>query len=210
MYVEYCIYNKNIQDYSKELSYVFKAIDNDINGICIPIHMYHEIKNFIPEGVVCSVPIDYPSGYSSTKTKNHSILNAVKGGIKSIDFVMNNYLFQSKHKELEKELKSAINICRDYNTTLRVFIDNTLSKDLIGTAKYLKSLGVEFCYPTIGYHHDNFVDTLINCKLIEKEVNINTIFNGYFWTEQQTNIIKRSNIFGIRIYNIDFWCKYNY
>lgn len=209
MYIEYCNYNKTIEDYNKELSLVFKAIEKNVNGICIPIHMYHEIKNFVPEGVVCSVPIDYPSGYSSTKTKNHSVLNAVKGGVQSIDYVMNNYLFQSKPNDLEKEIKSVLNICRDYNSTLRIFIDNRLSKDLIGTSKYLSNLGIEFCYPTIGYHHDSFVDTLINCKLIEKDVNINTIFNGYFWTEEQYNILKRSNIFGIRVYNTKFWCNYN-
>ncbi|NVM35820.1 MAG: hypothetical protein HWN81_09505 [Candidatus Lokiarchaeota archaeon] len=209
MYIEYCNYNKTIEDYNKELSLVFKAIEKNVNGICIPIHMYHEIKNFVPEGVVCSVPIDYPSGYSSTKTKNHSVLNAVKGGVQSIDYVMNNYLFQSKPNDLEKEIKSVLNICRDYNSTLRIFIDNRLSKDLIGTSKYLSNLGIEFCYPTIGYHHDGFVDTLINCKLIEKDVNINTIFNGYFWTEEQYNILKRSNIFGIRVYNTKFWCNYN-
>jgi deoxyribose-phosphate aldolase len=209
MYIEYCNYNKTIEDYNKELSLVFKAIEKNVNGICIPIHMYHEIKNFVPEGVVCSVPIDYPSGYSSTKTKNHSVLNAVKGGVQSIDYVMNNYLFQSKPNDLEKEIKSVLNICRDYNSTLRIFIDNRLSKDLIGTSKYLSNLGIEFCYPTIGYHHDSFVDTLINCKLIEKHVNINTIFNGYFWTEEQYNILKRSNIFGIRVYNTKFWCNYN-
>jgi len=209
MYIEYCNYNKTIDNYDEELKNVFKAIENNVNCISLPIHMYHEIRGFLPEGIDISVPIDYPSGYASTTTKNHSVLNAVKSGVKSIDYVMNNYLFQSKPKELGKEIKTALSICRDYNSTLRVFIDNRLSKDIVKTAKFLYSHGVEFCYPSIGYHHEPFFDTIINCKLIEKEININTIFNGYMWKKEHVKILKRSCIFGIRIYNVNFWCNFN-
>jgi len=209
MYLEYCNYNKTISNYGDELSNVFRAIDAGINCLSIPIHMYQEIREFMPEGIDISIPIDFPCGYSATKTKNHAVLNAVKSGVKSVDYVMNNYLFQEKPKELEKELKVCLSICRDYNSTLRVFIDPKTTESVIGTAKYLYQVGVEFCYPCIGYHNENFVDTLINCKLIEKDTPMNTIFNGYFWREDQLQILKRSNIFGIRLYNIDFWCNYS-
>jgi hypothetical protein len=207
MYIEYCNYNKTISDYGKELTNVFRAIEENVNCLCLPIHMYQEIREFVPEGIDISVPIDYPSGYSATKTKNHAVLNAVKSGVKSIDYVMNSYLFQEKPKDLEKEIKTCQSICRDYNSTLRVLIDSKTTESVIGTAKYLNQIGIEFCYPCLGYHNDNFIDSLINCKMIEKDTQINMIFNGYFWRQDQLEILKRTDIFGIRLYNIDFWCN---
>jgi hypothetical protein len=39
MYIEYCNYNKSIENYEKEKQDVFRAIETGIDGLAMPIHM---------------------------------------------------------------------------------------------------------------------------------------------------------------------------
>ena len=65
-------------------------------------------------------------------------------------------------------------------------------------------MGVRVGFPTIGYHHDDFVDNVINSKLIERDTNISMIFNGYIWQKEQFEEIVKHNFYGVRVYNLRF------
>ncbi len=205
MYVEYCNYNKYIESYEQELKTVFKAIDKGIQGFALPIHMIREIREYIPDTIVLAAPIDYPSGYSSTKVRNHMVLNSVQSGANAIDYVPNQYLLRSKFTELKDEIKTVLNICNDYGATLRIFLDYRYS-GIISIAKQYVAMGIDIGFCTIGYHHDDFYDNLINCKLLSSKTGMSTIFNGYIWTNEQIQLVKQAKTFGIRLYNVDFWC----
>lgn len=207
MYVEYCNYNRYIEDYSKELSEVFLAIENEFNGLALPIHMIREIREYMPDGLVLAAPIDYPSGYSSTKVRIHSVINYCQSGANAIDLVPNQYLLRCKYKDLKSEISTAINICKDYGATLRIFLDYHNVSNVVRFAKMCYDVGVEIAFPTIGYHHDDFFDNLITAKVIDEETEMSTIFNGYMWTKEHVKFAASANLFGIRLYNHKLWCN---
>lgn len=210
MYLEYCNYNRIIDDYTKELTLIFKAMEHDIKGICVPIHFAKEIRQIIPEGFVLASPIDYPSGYSSTKEKYFSTLNYLRSGVNAIDYVANQFLLYNRFVDLEKEIQTILNMCIDYGATFRGFLDYKYMTDIARVSSLTKiynNLGVNIAYPSLGYHHEDFSDTIINCKIIEEQTKISTIYNGYIWKKEQKDIIMKSGIFGMRIYDINFWCN---
>lgn len=202
MYIEYCVYDKYIEDYSKEIQNVFTAIGYDVDGLCLPIHLVREVKEYIPPDLIISCPIDYPIGYSCSKTRYSMVLNALKSGANAIDYVPNHYFLRSKFTELSKEIKAILNMCKDYKATLRLFLDYHNYGNVITIAKAYNELGVDIMFPTIGYHHDDFFDNIITSKTIEDKTNISIIFNGYTWMDSQIELIKETNIFGLRVYNL--------
>ena len=207
MYFEYCNYNKYIEDYNKELEQIFRSIDQGLGGLALPICLAREVRGYLPDGLVLSTAVDYPSGYGSVKTRQHATLTALKSGINAIDYVPNQYFVRNKFTELTSEVKGALSMCKDYGATLRVFLNYNYIGKITTFARQLESIGVEFAFPTIGYHHDDFFDNLLNTKLVEKETKLSVIFNGYMWTQDQMEMIKKSQIFGARLYNLSLWCK---
>jgi hypothetical protein len=71
-------------------------------------------------------------------------------------------------------------------------------------------LGVEIAFPTFGYHHDDFVDNIVNSKIIETKTEMSTIFNGYVWRQDQLDTINKAEIFGLRLYDLKLWCNKEY
>jgi len=207
MYFEYCNYNKDIEDYDQELKNIFTAIDQGITGLALPIHMVREVKEFMPKGTVLATSIDYPCGYSSTKVRSHMVLNAVKCGVNAIDYVPNQYFLRNKWTELVSEIKGHLEICREYDATLRVFIDGTKADDIVSLGLRMADLEIEQAFVSIGYHHQDFFDTLLDAKVLEEDTPLSIIFNGYMWRPDQVEIVKKSGLFGARIYNLKLWCS---
>jgi len=203
MYLEYCIYNNHITDYSEELNKVFKAIDNGVDGLAVPTHFFLKIKDIIADTVELAIPIDYPMGYTLSKNKINSVLNAGKIGANIIDYTPNSYYLKHDFSKLKNEIKTCLGICKDYDMTFRLFLDHNRSdlKDLIAITKIYYELGVDACFPSIGYHHDDFIDNVINAKLIEEKSNMPMMFNGYLWQKEQLDEILKYDFFGIRVYN---------
>ncbi len=202
MYIEYCSYDKYIEDYSKEIQNVFTAIGYDVDGLCLPIHLIREVKEYIPPDLIISAPIDYPIGYSCSKTRYSMVLHALKSGANAIDYVPNQYFLRSKFTELTKEIKCILNMCEDYKASFRLFLDYHNYGNVITIAKAYKELGIDLMFPTVGYHHDDFFDNIITSKIIQDKTDISMIFNGYTWMESQIDLIKETDIFGLRLYNL--------
>ena len=206
MYVEYCLYNKYIEDYSIELDTIFRAIDAGIDGVAVPIHLLRKIKPFMPNDIALATAIDYPLGYSSSKVKINATLDSVKCGASAIDYVANNFFLKNDFPKLEHEIKNCIGICKDYGATFRIFLEYNRSnlKDLIPIVKMYYKFGADACFPTIGYHHDDFMDNIINGKILEHKTNMPIIFNGFIWKKDQFKKVLHNNFFGIRLYNLNF------
>jgi len=207
MYIEYCIYNKYIEDYSKELDKIFVAIEEGILNIAVPINFFNSFKNFLPKEVSVSVPIDYPCGLSGTKSKCHLVLNAAKSGAKAIDYTPNHYFLKSGFTELAKEIKSCMKICENYGMDFRLFLNYQNTKEVTSMVKLYTNLGVDTFFPTLGYHHDDFVDNIIISKIIEYQASTKLIFNGYLWRQEQLKEVIKAKIYGIRLYNTTLWCN---
>ena len=204
MYIEYCNYNKSIENYEKEKQDVFRAIETGIDGLAMPIHMIREMREFLPSHLIKSTAIDYPCGTSASKVRYHMVINSIKSGANCIDYVLNHYFLKNKFSELKKEMETVVNICKEYQATLRVFLDYNRSTNTHTIAEILNhDLGIDIFFPTLGYHHDDFFDNIINTKLLEQRTNCSIIFNGYTWKKEQVDFIKDINIFGMRIYNLE-------
>ncbi len=135
MYFEYCNYNKYINDYGKELSHIFKALDKGLAGLALPIHMVREVREFMPEGIVLSTPIDYPLGYASTTVRNHWVLNSLKCGVNAIDYTPNQYFVRHKWTDLVNEITTDLRMCSDYGATFRVFLDYHRVSNVVSVSK---------------------------------------------------------------------------
>jgi hypothetical protein len=208
MFLEYCIYNKILDNYDEEIKGVFDAIQSgQINGLALPIEILKRYREFIPEDIKLSTGIDYPLGLSSQKVKEFAVLNAIKSGANAIDFIPNQYNLKYRFKELIKELETVVNICKDNNTEFRVFLDYNYISSLETIARLYSNCGIEIALPTIGYHHDDFYDNIIHAKNIEEKTNLKIIFNGYVWTKDQLEFVKSTQVYGIRLYNKTLWCS---
>lgn len=203
MYLEYCNYNRQIENYSDELKKVFSAIDYGIKGLNLPIHMIKETREYMPKDMVMSTPVDYPMGYSSSKVKYAMVLNSLKSGANAIDYVPNHYFLKNKFSLLVEEIEAILNMCEDYNASLRLFLDYGNSEAIVVTAKIYDSIGVNLFFPSLGYHHEDFFDNLINCAMLEQESYVFSIFNGQMWKKDQVQTVMDSGIFGARIYNLN-------
>lgn len=202
MYSEYCIYNEIINDYDKELSKVFKAIDYGVKGIAIPVYLIKQIQEYMPKDIVIAAPIDYPLGYNSSTVRKQMALEALRSGANALDYVPNHFFYKNKFTELSDEIKTLVKLCEEHNSELRVFLDYHRSSNIVNMSKIFHKLGVETVFPTLGYHHDDFSDNLINTKIIEDKTNLKVIFNGYLWKDDQLEALKASNISNIRFYNL--------
>jgi len=202
MYTEYCNYNRVIHDYEEEKKQIFEAIDNGLKGLSMPIHLIRDMGEYLPDNLLVSAPIDYPCGLSPTKIREHMAINSLNSGANALDYVPNHYFLKNKFTELRKEVETIIRICDDHDAPLRVFLDYRNSDNIITISKILNDCGVDLFFPTVGYHHDDFFDNIINSKLIEDQVGCSVIFNGYMWKPDQLDFIKESGLFGVRLYNL--------
>lgn len=202
MYLEYCNYNRTIDNYSEELKKVFSAIDYGVKGLNLPVHMIKETREYMPKDLVMSAPIDYPMGHSSSKVKYNMVINSLKSGANAIDYVPNHYFLKNKFSLLVEEIEAILNICKDYDASFRLFLDYNNSDAISVTARIYDNLGVNSFFPTLGYHHEDFFDNLINCAMLEQESYVFSIFNGQMWKKEQVKTVMDSGIFGLRVYNL--------
>lgn len=204
MFVEYCNYNKYIEDYSKELANIAFAIEQGIDGICTTVYLLREIKPYARKDLILSAPIDYPLGYSTTKARMNAVFEVARSGANAIDYVPNHYLLKTGFTKLKEELKEINAIVKDYNITLRIFLNHQYNVDILALIKFYNDFGVSVFYPTIGYHHDDFSDNALICEKIQNKGGSFAIFNGYVWSKHQIDILKESDFFGVRLYDFKF------
>lgn len=201
MYIEYCNYNRTINDYDKEKEYIFDAIDKGVKGLAMPIHIIRDMREYLPDNFLISAPIDYPCGISATKVREHMVINSLSSGANAIDYVPNHFFLKNKFSELKKEVETIVRICDDHEAAIRVFLDYRNSHNILTICKIFHDIGVDLFFPTVGYHHDDFFDNIINSKLIEDHMGCGVIFNGYMWKKEQFEFVKEAGLFGMRIYN---------
>jgi deoxyribose-phosphate aldolase len=204
IYKEFCCYTQNfkttIEDYQKG---IVTALQCGFNGINVHHFLLSHVKDLIPEGIVLSVPIDYPNGISDPQVQEHEIIKSANSGANAIDFVLNNYLVQqARFDALIKDLKSKIDICKDRKLSLRIMLDyrlyNNLELNLIG--KILSTTGIEYVFPSTGLEKEDVVDNIIAAKEL-KDCGLNVICNGNIWLEKHIQLIKNTNLFGVRIHS---------
>lgn len=214
MYYEYCNYNtQDVLSSKDEMQKVFKMIDKGLNGFCTDIFQLREIAKFLPEGFVLAGPVDYPLGKSDRKVRQHETITLLKSGANAIDLVCHrHYLMNNDWIPLKIDIESIMEICKNYNATLRIMLnwqDDTDGDVIINLARLLKDYGMDIFIPSIGYYNDDFLDNLVMSHVTQAEADIPTICNGYLYLEKHLEQLKKANVFGLRLYPSNYKKVYN-
>jgi deoxyribose-phosphate aldolase len=208
MYKELCLYQyAPLHTPEKYQEDTFKAIERNLNGICLPIYVLRDLKSYIPVGMTVSCPIDFPFGTSDTTIRINMISQAIKAGADSVDIVLNDYKIYNNHNSFIKDVETQVVFCKENKVCPRIMLNCPLfdQKDCIFLTKLIRGMGVEFACPSVGNYYDSTTDNLILCKLLQKEIDINMIFNGNITSEKELDIVKKSKVWGMRLYSTNLF-----
>lgn len=206
MYIEYACYDYSLSDDEVKAN-ITSAINLGVKNLSIHYAYISLIKQIISSSPTLSIssPIDYPYGLSDSKIRISGIENAAKAGVSTIDMtVPAKFIANRKYDKLRDDIKNNLLICQQNNLILRyileyrVFNHETLAK----TCQILKNLGVEYVLPSSGHMIDDINDNLIASKYLMAKSNINVVCNGNIWTEKQAELVKSSNVYGVRLHYI--------
>lgn len=205
MYIEYACYDYSLSDEEIKTN-VALAIKLGVKNISLHYVNINLIKNLIEENdLQISSPIDYPYGLLDSKNRLFAINSAIKSGAKTIDVVVPaKFITNRKYDKLRDDIKNNLALCQESGADLRyileyrVFNHETLAK----TCQIFKSLGIEYVMPSTGHMLDDISDNIIACKYLSAKSHIQTICNGNIWTEKQSESLRGSNIYGVRLHHI--------
>lgn len=208
-YIEFALFN--IWNNFEATDLIFQSIKYGAKGISLAPSLLY-LAELIPPGINISAHIDYPFGLELSSVRQHSILSALNRGAKSIDLVCPHFLLLNKKTEkFDEDIKSALQICRDKNATLRVMIDYRLvpqTKDIDFLCQTLKKIGVDYVFPSTGHFVDEFIDNLIISAHISTYHNLDVILNGNAYLDDHFRSFNDSEVFGIRFTNLTSLKRY--
>ena len=204
-YRDLACYDVTIDDKTLQQS-VFTAIDYNLNGISVLPCYLKKVIDIIPEGFVLSCVIDYPNGNLHTTTRNHAAIKAIHGGANAIDLVIShNDIINKNLDKLTDDIESILRICKDNHTTLRLMLEYRLNLLELETLRTIvtvaNELGIEYFFPSTGFRVDSYIDNILVGKYLSKNIEINVITNGNFWTKDQYIKIIGADLYGVRFHN---------
>lgn len=213
MYYEYCNYNTyELQDIDEEQKRVFSMMKQGLNGFATDIFQIREFAPIIPEGFVLAGPVDYPIGRSDRKVRQHQAITLLKAGANAIDLVCHRHYMGNDWPGLKSDILCVKEICRDYNATLRIMInyqDDKSGDVSVVMSDLLADYGADVIIPSLGYHNEDFYDTLIMSHVLNEDKGIPTICNGHAHLPKHIEALGKTNMFGFRVYSSNYKLVYN-
>lgn len=103
-----------------------EAVDHQLAAVCIPPYFVAEAKGFCKDSD-CKIAtvIDFPFGYSDTKSKKTAIIEAIHNGADELDMVANIAAIKNGNWELlSVELSTVLQVIRLHNKTLKWIIES--------------------------------------------------------------------------------------
>lgn len=164
-------------------------------------------RNFLPDHIKISTPIDYPLGISDTKTRLSAIESAIKQGVNIINVVAQPYnLCNRRYEKFRDDIKQVQELCSKNEVELRYILEYRIFtyELLYKVAQILLSNNIKTIYPSTGYLLDDINDNILACALINKKVpDMNIICNGNIWNIGQVNNLYKTKHFGIKVNSIN-------
>jgi deoxyribose-phosphate aldolase len=202
MYKEYAIYDVAINEIELKNT-IIEAVKLNIDGISVLPMAVKAAKTYIGNNFVLSCPIDYPMGLMDLKSRTHMVEQTIKAGANTIDLVVPSFwLCNRKYDKFREDIKTMLAICSNSCVKLRYFLEyRVYSHELLyKISQILADLGVTEAFPSSGYLLDNIYDNLLAIALINKKVStINIICNGNIWHTDQCDMLKKANLYGLRV-----------
>lgn len=206
MHIEFSLYDiaTNESELKDSLTNLLKY---NIDSLSVLPFYTKTVKNFIGSSIPLSVPIDYPLGLLDSKSRLIAIEQAIKSGVQIIDLVCPSSLLSNrKYDKFREDIKNANELCGQSNIQLRYFLEYRIySYELLyKLAQILRDFGVSTIFPSTGYFLDDIHDNILATALINKKVpDINIISNGNIWNKNHAQILKKTNLYGIRLNSIN-------
>ena len=204
MYIELNLYDESASE-DKTLKTVFRAIDMEVRGICVPPFFLPAIKEVMLDGTVLATPIDYPYGLGDSKVRNHAVLSAIRRGANAIDLSINHHHMVNKKWELVyKDLEGNIKICKDHNSSLRAIMDYRaiMAAEQKVLMQIFTELQVDYVIPAPGHKMDSWMDNLLVARHIQQKYGLSTITNGGLYSEEHAKNVKVADVFGCKVSSI--------
>ena len=206
MLIEFSYYD--ISTSENELKDIVKdTLKYRVNYMSVLPQYVRTAKSIVSSETKISCPIDYPLGLFDTKSRLSAIELCIKSGINCIEVVCPSYfLCNRKYYKFRDDIKSVVGLCADKNVEVRYFLEYRVYKYelLYKIAQILLGLGVSTVMPSTGYLLDDINDNILASGLINKKVpKINIVCNGNVWLDQQVKVIKKANLYGIRVNSIN-------
>jgi deoxyribose-phosphate aldolase len=203
MYIEYACYDHSLSD--EEI----KILITEVAKLGIKnIATYHTnlplLKNIAQEyNLEFSCPVDYPYGFSDSKSRSFILNQAIKNGASCIDMIVpSKSILNRKYDKLREDIKTNLEICQSTNTDLRymleyrVFNHETLAK----ACQIFMTMGISTILPSTGQLIDDINDNIIAAKYLASKSGVSVICNGNIWTKKQIENIQNSKTHGIRLH----------
>lgn len=206
MYKELACYDVDASEH-KVRTAIFFAIKNGFAGISIPATYLQAMKDFIPDGIDFSTPIDYPCGSMDLATRNSATLGAIRRGVSAVDIVVSHNLVVNKQgKKLSDDLTTKKQMCAENDVTPRVMLEYRCYDDsqLLFALDAIKDVKIEYIYLSTGTKVDDLDDQIILAQTKAKSRGLKTIINANIWQKEHIAKIEKSGVFGYRINSIAF------
>ena len=179
----------------------FFCVEHKLSGVSVPPDMLAKARDILPATLSLASCVDFPGGLSSCDVKCHSAINCIRKGANCIDFVANpSYLLNSNDlSELEDEVTSVFDICRERNVDFRVMIDYRFytNRKIISIFNILKDIGIETCFLSTGSLSDDITDQIALARYAGDFCSMNVIYNGRLWSINHYNKVQDAEIYGV-------------
>jgi deoxyribose-phosphate aldolase len=200
MQKEICLYYQPV--YSREvMESAFLCEEHDLSGIGVTPDMLTKVKSIISKERRLSCCIDFPGGLSFCDVKIHSIISCIRRGANCIDFVVNpsHIANSSDLSKMQEEVSSAYSLCQERNVVFRPMIDYRYYRNekILKIFNTLKNIGVDFCFISTGMLSDDITDHSAISRYVSDFCQINVIYNGKLWSNEQYQKILETGIYGV-------------
>jgi deoxyribose-phosphate aldolase len=206
MQLEYCYYDTSSNEIELKEN-ILQAIKYGVDSISIFPSYLKVAKSCIPENIKLSCPIDYPLGILDLKSRLSATESAIKSGAKIIELVCPTHLLSNKkYDKFREDIKEHLKLCNDSNAELRYILEYRVYtyESLYKIAQILVTQGISTIYPSTGYSLDDINDNILATVLINKKVSkINIICNGNIWHKNHIELLKKTNLYGIRVNSLN-------
>jgi deoxyribose-phosphate aldolase len=206
MQLEYCYYDTSSNEIELKEN-ILQAIKYGVDSISVFPSYLKVAKGCIPEHIKLSCPIDYPLGILDLKSRLSASESAIKNGAKIIELVCPTYLLSNKkYDKFREDIREHLKLCNDNNIELRYVLEYRVYtyESLYKIAQILVTQGISTIYPSTGYSLDDINDNILATVLINKKVSkINIVCNGNIWQKNHIELLKKTNLYGIRVNSLN-------
>ncbi len=189
----------------------FQTIEHKLSTLSLPIYFLGTARQYI-EGFKTKLAtvIDGPFGFGTLETRQSAIMFAVRKGAQIIELAMPYSVYRDeKWGELKADIKSALELCKSKNVSLRVILEYRLFsiEELLILTEFYQKFGLETVISSAGGFMDDYLDNVTVCELINKKRDLRMIPASNGWKQNSFDSIKYNHTNTVRIISLPLFSR---